>query len=187
MFFIFFKMWQELMRHETIVHNWRSQSLNLTSCSNTPDLRELKPGCHQKLVCNTKQRSELEKLTRQFGPRQRHTKDPKTPCEAKLTKCCIFVDQTLCRFDRRHLILSLYCRYLTGPAVSRPETARRQNSSTTSDATRDPTMASIPVTKRNWSIPKSPCLALIGLLLDLPLDVPSLFFSFQLQMTGTIM
>lgn len=39
--------------------------------------------------------------------------------------------------------------FLTGPAVTNPETARRQNSSTTSEATREPTTHSIPVTKRN--------------------------------------
>lgn len=41
--------------------------------------------------------------------------------------------------------------FLTAPAVTHPESARRQNSSTTNEATREPTTVSIPVTKRNWS------------------------------------
>lgn len=53
-----------------------------------------------------------------------------------------------------------YDWFLTGPAVTHADTVRRQNSSTTREDTREPTTASVAVTKINWSFTPSPVFGL---------------------------
>lgn len=54
----------------------------------------------------------------------------------------------------------LSCKCLTGPAVTQADTALRENSRTTREATREPTTASITDRNKNWRVPLSPNVAL---------------------------
>lgn len=82
------------------------------------------------------------------------------------------------------LVLTVLCLWeckglLTGPAVAQAETALRENSRTTREATREPTTASSPVRNQNWRVPLSPFLALpwcLGVFcMEVFLLLPSLF------------